>query len=76
MQHVLVSFELCPCCSYDALFQRLRILGADPKTTTTWWLRTGSTVKQIKRDLSPHLQPTDRILVAYVGEMSSRNLID
>lgn len=76
MKRISITFELSEDRSYDGFFRRLRCLGAEPVMNLQWVLQTPSTVEVIERDLRRFLDAADRLLVAYVGTVSSRNLIN
>ncbi len=40
-----------------------------------WLLQTSFRVEEVEKDLRCLIDPADRLLVTYVGAMSSRNLI-
>jgi hypothetical protein len=76
MRRISISFELGENRRYDAFFRRLQCLGAFPVMNSQWVLLTVFTVEQIERDLRALIDSADRLLVTYVGAMSSRNLIN
>jgi hypothetical protein len=76
MRRVVVSFELRESRSYDGFFHRLQCMDAFPIMNCQWALQTPFTVQQIEKDLRRYIAAVDRLLVTYVGAMSSRNLIN
>jgi hypothetical protein len=76
MRKISISFDLREDRSYDSFFLRLLYFGAEEHLPTQWILLTSLKAEEIKRDFQHHLDPADRILVAQVASMSSRNLID
>jgi PIN domain nuclease of toxin-antitoxin system len=42
---------------------------------TQWILLTTLTLDEIRRELQPHIDPSDRLLITQVASMSYRNLI-
>ena len=76
MKRISVRFELGENCRYDAFFRRLHCLDAFPVMNSEWWLQTPFSLEEIEKDLRTRIDPADRLLVTYVGAMSSRNLIN
>jgi hypothetical protein len=76
MRRISISFELGDSRSYDDFFRRLACLGAVPLLKSQWVLQTHFTIEQVEKDLRARIDPADRLLVTYVGAMSSRNLIN
>ena len=76
MRRISISFELGESRRYDDFFRRLQCLGAEPVMNSQWLLQTGFSVEEVEKDLRTRIDPADRLLVTYVGEMSARNLIN
>lgn len=76
MRRIFISYELCENRCYDSFFRRLQCLGAFPVMNTQWVLQTPFKIEEIERDLRRYLDSADRLLVTYVGAMSSQNLIN
>ena len=76
MRRVSVRFNLGENRRYDSFFRRLHCLGAFPVMNSEWWLPTPFSLEELEMELRALIDPADRLLVTFVGAVSSRNLIN
>jgi hypothetical protein len=76
MARYTINFDLDHREGYDKFFRRLHDLHAEPLLSGQWCIQTAVSADELRKDLQAYIDPADRIVIAQVGLMSTRNPIE